>query len=381
MRRETARHNEGFEGQGEVIEQGDTRTAVSVREVPLSSLDSIDELLQSGFWGRFKQEHGWKASAFSVTAGPAAFELLVLTRKLFRQLTIAYVPFGPVLDPCTGRGELLESLAVALRPLLARGALFLRFDLPWEKSGETPAAGRGASRLRKSPSDVQPASTVIVDIARPLDGVLESMKPKTRYNIRLAAKKGVEVREGNPDELDRWYSIYQETARRDRIGIHSLSYYRDLLMSSRAYPGAAPDVRLLLALHDGEILAGNIVAFWKTRAAYLYGASSGEKRNLMPTYALQWDAIRRAHTAGCLTYDLYGVPPRPDPGHAMFGLYQFKTGFSDKVLERWGTWDFIYRPVLFALYSVLERARMFYYRVHKKRGRARAKGPAADRAG
>jgi lipid II:glycine glycyltransferase (peptidoglycan interpeptide bridge formation enzyme) len=136
-------------------------------------------------------------------------------------------------------------------------------------------------------------------------------------------------------------------------------------------------VKLLLARHDGELLAGNIVAFWKTRAAYLYGASSGAKRNLMPTYALQWEAIRRAHAAGCLTYDLYGVPPRPDPGHPMFGLYQFKTGFSDKVLERWGTWDFIYRPMLFAPYGVLERARMSYYRVHRKRGRARGRGAEA----
>jgi lipid II:glycine glycyltransferase (peptidoglycan interpeptide bridge formation enzyme) len=218
---------------------------------------------------------------------------------------------------------------------------------------------------------MQPASTVVIDIARPLNDVLRSMKPKTRYNIRLAEKKGVTVSEGSLDELDRWYSIYQETARRDRIGIHSLSYYRGLLRSSREYHGTAPDVKLLLAWHEGELLAGNIVAFWRTRAAYLYGASSGVKRNLMPTYALQWEAIRRAHAAGCLTYDLYGVPPRPDQDHAMFGLYQFKTGFSDKVLARWGTWDASFRPVLFALYRAAEALRMFYYRGVKKRLRGR----------
>ncbi len=131
-------------------------------------------------------------------------------------------------------------------------------------------------------------------------------------------------------------------------------------------PGASPEVKLLLAWHDGELLAGNLVAFWKTRAAYLYGASSGNKRNLMPTYALQWEAIRRAHAAGCRSYDLYGVPPRPEPGHPMFGLYQFKTGFSDRVLDRWGTWDVQYRPGLCALYHVAEAARMLYYRRLKK---------------
>jgi lipid II:glycine glycyltransferase (peptidoglycan interpeptide bridge formation enzyme) len=341
----------------------------------LPFLDSSDEMLQSGFWGSFKQEHGWRASAFSVSTASAAFGLLVLTRRLARVSTIAYVPFGPVFDPVTGRGDLLASLAVALRPYLPQDTLFLRFDLPWMKAGEAPGSGLAAG-VRKSPSDMQPASTVIVDIARPLDDVLKSLKSKTRYNIRLAEKKGVTVTEGGDADLDRWYSIYRETARRDRIGIHSLSYYRGLLRSSRAYPGTAPDVKLLLAWHDGELLAGNIVAFWKSRAAYLYGASSGVKRNLMPTYALQWEAIRRAHAAGCRTYDLYGVPPLPDPGHPMFGLYQFKTGFSDTVVERWGTWDIPYKPFLFGLYGMAEMARMFYYRGMRKRLRRPAAGGA-----
>jgi len=372
VRGKSVGHDKGFEGQGEVIEQGDARSAVSAREVPLSFLDASDEMLQSGFWGHFKQEHGWRASAFSVTVGTAGFGLLVLTRKIARLFSIAYVPFGPVHYPCAGRGEFLADLARALRPSLPRGTLFLRFDLAWTKNGEAPALrSRGNARVRKSASDMQPASTVLVDIARPLDEVLVSMKPKTRYNIRLAEKKGVTVTVGSPDDLVRWYSIYKETARRDRIGIHSLPYYRGLLQSSHEYQGAAPVVNLLLAWHEGDLLAGNIVAFWKTRAAYLYGASSGVKRNLMPTYALQWEAIRRAHAAGCRTYDLFGVPPRPDPGHPMFGLYQFKTGFADNVLERWGTWDATFRPMLCSLYRGAEAARMFYHRDLKKRLRAR----------
>jgi lipid II:glycine glycyltransferase (peptidoglycan interpeptide bridge formation enzyme) len=332
-------------------------------------------MLQSGFWGSFKQDHGWRASAFSISTGSAVFGLLVLTRRLARVSTIAYVPFGPVFDPVTGRGDFLECLAAALRPHLPKDTLFLRFDLPWVKTGEPPGPGH-VTGVRKSPSDMQPASTVVIDIGRSLDDVLKSVKSKTRYNIRLAEKKGITVTEGGEADLDRWYAIYRETARRDRIGIHSRAYYRGLLQSSRTYPGAAPDVKLLLAWHDGELLAGNIVAFWKSRAAYLYGASSGVKRNLMPTYALQWDAIRRAHAAGCLTYDLYGVPPRPDPGHPMFGLYQFKTGFCETVLERWGTWDVPYLPLLFVPYRMAERVRMFYYRGMKKRLRRLAAGGA-----
>jgi lipid II:glycine glycyltransferase (peptidoglycan interpeptide bridge formation enzyme) len=374
---------EGGEGQGEIIDKGDSRGApgaeVSVRPVALADLDVSDELLQSGFWGSFKAAHGWTPLAFSVEARhPRAgawspFGMLVLVRRLSRFFTLAYVPFGPAFDPGNGRGSFLSGLACALRAALPRATLFLRFDLPWCRTGEEPAL-KGRPRVRKAGSDMQPASTVIVDITPDLDAILRSMKNKTRYNVRLAEKRGVVVEEARPEDFDPWYTLYEETARRDRIAIHSRAYYQGLLKASADYPGARPVVKLLLARHEGLLLAGNIVVFWRKQAAYLYGASSGEKRNLMPTYALQWDAIRRAQDAGCSTYDLYGVPPDPDPDHPMFGLYQFKTGFSEKVLERWGTWDAPYRPLLYALYRVAEAGRMYYHRSLRKRSRARNRG-------
>jgi lipid II:glycine glycyltransferase (peptidoglycan interpeptide bridge formation enzyme) len=376
MRRKARHDTEGCEGQGEVIE-------VAVAPVPLSFLDSNDEMLQTGFWGRFKEEHGWRTHAFRVSvigAETEAFGILVLTRRLLRFFSIAYVPFGPVADPGSGRGDFLSSLARALRARLPRNTLFLRFDLPWSRVGDAPCA-RGRQRVTKSASDVQPASTVVVDIRPHLEQVLASMKSKTRYNVRLASKKGVEVREGGPGDFDAWYALYEETARRDRIGIHSRAYYRDLLRESERYPGAKPAVKLLLARHEGDLLAGNIVTFWRSRASYLYGASSGEKRNLMPTYALQWEAMRLAKEAGCASYDLFGVPPKPDPDHPMFGLYQFKTGFSDRVQDRWGTWDAPFSPGFYFLYRVAEALRMFYYRSIKKRIRSRHSGyhpPASD---
>jgi len=362
MRRQAGRDHQGREGQGEVT------SAVAARAVPLPELDQSPELLQSGFWGAFKQAHGWRPLAFQVDAAGTCFGLLVLTRRLARRFTIAYVPFGPTHDPGIGRGDLLAGISQAVRPLLPRGTLFLRFDLPWRKGGESPAA----PRVTKSAADMQPASTVVVDISGTPEAVLGSMKSKTRYNIRLAQKKGISVTEGGEQDLPGWYAIYEETARRDQIGIHSAAYYQGLMRASRQYAGKAAAVQLLLAWHEGELLAGNIVAFWKDRAAYLYGASSGVKRNLMPTYALQWEAIRRAQSAGCATYDLFGVPPLPDPGHPMAGLYQFKTGFSEQVLERWGTWDVRYRPVLCAMYRAAEAVRMYYYRRFKKRLRAQA---------
>jgi len=370
VRREAGCRQPDLEGQGEVIE-------VSVQPSALTALDGSDELLQSGFWGRFKQEQGWRPAAFLVTVekdgSSANITLLVLTRRLARFFTIAYVPFGPCWDPQSGRGDFLSLIARRLRRALPRGTLFLRFDLPWLKEGEEPSSRR-RPRISKAASDMQPASTVIVDIAPPLEEILKSMKNKTRYNIGLAERKGVVVRIGTDEDLDQWYALYEETSRRDRIGIHSLSYYRGLFRTARENPGSSPALRLLIAEHQGDLLAGNIVAFWKERAIYLYGASSGLKRNLMPTYALQWEAIRLAKEAGCLGYDLYGVPPRPDPGHPMFGLYQFKTGFSENVIERWGTWDAPYHPILCAGYDGAEGLRMFYFRVLRKRRRAQTRG-------
>jgi hypothetical protein len=314
-----------------------------------------------------------------VTAGGAAeFGLLVLTRRLLRALTLAYVPFGPALDPVSGRGDMLSALAAALRPHLPPSTFLVRFDLPWEMGGESPAVRRAARGLavRKARNDIQPPSTVLVDLLPSEEGILAAMKPKTRYNVRLAARKGVSVSPGTEADFDRWYELYRLTSLRDRIAIHAKSYYADLLSHARLYRGAAPCVQLLLARHDGELLAGNIVIFWKDAAVYLTGASANEKRNLMPTYALQWHAMQAARAAGCRVYDLYGIPPRPDPGHPMYGLYQFKTGFSERVLRRWGTWDVPYRGLPFSLYSAAEAGRMAFFRgVRKRRVRRARTGP------
>ena len=125
-------------------------------------------------------------------------------------------------------------------------------------------------------------------------------------------------------------------------------------------------MKLLLAAPTVKLLAGNIVLFWKKAAVYLTGASSDEQRNLMPTYALQWAAMRMAKAAGCETYDLYGCPPAAEESHPMFGLYQFKTGFSPAVTRRWGTWDAPLASLPYAGYAAAERLRMWWYRLARK---------------
>ncbi|MDR2110505.1 MAG: peptidoglycan bridge formation glycyltransferase FemA/FemB family protein [Spirochaetaceae bacterium] len=330
----------------------------------LSRCNGASSFLQSGFWGSFKARFGWNARAFLAewaSSGGETIPLLVTRRRIGPGFSLAYVPWGPELPPGfppAGRGQALRELAEALRGFLPRDTALIRFDPPWFTEGDTPPPlGKPFSR---APADVQPPDTVIVDLRPPGEAILRGMKPKWRYNIRLAEKKGVTVYQADEEGLDRFYALLRETAKRDGIAIHGKDYYGTLFSHRRDYAGASPgvpDIRLYLARQGEETLAAIITLFRGTAAVYLYGASSDRRRNLMAPYALQWRAMADAKAAGCLEYDLYGIPPREDPAHPMAGLYRFKTGFGGRIIHRSGSWDYAYRPVLKHLFTAAEGAR------------------------
>jgi len=366
--------------------------------------------LQSAFWAAFKASFGWRALAFRfrLPAGegrPALEgELRVLLRRLAGPLSFAYVPGGPVLDcPPSERSRLLGSLASALRSHLPPLCVFLRFDPPWweaepragregEEGGEEVAPGTprkesdGKGRvsrplldppLRKAGADVQPPDSVLLDLGPEEAELLAAMKPKWRYNVRLAEKKGVEVEEGGFEGLDAFYRLYEETARRDRIAIHPRSYYEKLFQVC-AGATEAPRLGLWTARHEGRAIAAIITLFRGEEAVYLYGASADEKRALMPAYALQWAAIRGARAAGCKRYDFYGIPPIDDPTHPMSGLYRFKTGFGGTVVHYAGSWDLPLHPLAYAAWRGAEGARAWWYKVAKKKLSARSEAQASS---
>jgi lipid II:glycine glycyltransferase (peptidoglycan interpeptide bridge formation enzyme) len=250
------------------------------------------------------------------------------------------------------RQAALEELALALRPFY-RGSAFIRFDPPWYTRGADVFPPALEKPFTRAAADVQPPDSALVDLDRPAEAILESMKTKGRYNIRLAAKKGVTVRRGEEAELPVFYRLFQETARRDGIAIHSFGYYRSLFSLSREYREAQlqPEVRLYIAGEGGEDLAAIIILIRGKQAVYLYGASSDTRRNLMAPYGLQWKAMEEARAAGCLEYDLFGIPPREDPNHPMAGLYRFKTNFGGTVIHRCGSWDYPYRPAVKSLFN------------------------------
>lgn len=335
------------------------------------SLEAL-HLLQSGFWCRFKEKFGWSAAGFHIWFRDKDKEvqipLFVHLRTLFPGFALAYVPFGPAF-PLEDRWALLGKIAGALGKELPSACILVRFDLPWEKllAGDNDFIPQISTRLRKAPVDIQPPDTVVLDLTQSEEELLNGMKPKTRYNVRLAMKKGVEVRPGTTADLEQWYTLYQETAFRDRIAIHPYSYYRTLFELSLSYGGESPLLSLFLASYEGTPVGGIIVALFKGEAFYLYGASSNQHRNVMASYLLQWEAIKWAKREGASRYDLFGIPPQEDPAHPMGGLYRFKTGFGGRILHRWGSWDYPIHRIRYEFYRQAERLRYGYHKVLRKR--------------
>jgi lipid II:glycine glycyltransferase (peptidoglycan interpeptide bridge formation enzyme) len=185
------------------------------------------------------------------------------------------------------------------------------------------------------------------------DDILARMKQKTRYNVRLAEKKGVTVRAW--DDLDGFHQMVQVTGGRDGFGVHSLEYYR------RAYALFHPTgmAELLVAEYEGQPLAA-LMAFARGRRAwYVYGASNDQERNRMPTYLLQWEAIRWAKSHGCTEYDLWGVPDEDEAKleaefesrhDGLWGVYRFKRGFGGKLKRAAQALDRVYNLLLYKLY-------------------------------
>lgn len=310
-------------------------------------------LLQSWAWGELKSRFGWRVERLQVEG--AAVQLLF--RQLPLGLTIGYVPKGPLLDWTNSRQA--ETLLAAIHATAKKQrAIFLKIEpaggLADDLSGQAAAflTGHGFH-----PADtIQPRTSQILHIDEADSAILEAMKQKTRYNIRLAEKKGITIRQAGAAEVGRFYELSRLTAQRDNFGIHSLAYYQS------AYELFAPDrCALLLAEFAGQAVAGLMVFRQGPDAYYLYGASSNEERNRMPTYLLQWAAIQWAKAQGCARYDLWGIPDADpvtleaefqDRSDGLWGVYRFKRGFGGEIVRSVGAFDFVYQPLLYQLYRL-----------------------------
>jgi lipid II:glycine glycyltransferase (peptidoglycan interpeptide bridge formation enzyme) len=403
------------------------RFIVRLTPADIDDCEQAASFLQSPLWGRFKGRFGWKPLVFKLEWHEGSVTtILVLWQKLMPFFSMAYVPFGPEIPQKFQFKKdfflqnILQECAFLLRSCFHKSTVFIRFDPPpLSEEFSDPQTLQLFKPFRKASIDIQPASTVIVDIKADHEELLARMKPKCRYNIGLALKKGVKVtchetslrsnelqgcngvlqscsdglqdcneelqgcsndlQKELTDSIDDFYKLLLETAKRDGISVHNIEYYRALFKEGNFAANTKKNLQrnlpvklcLYTAFHENDRLACAVTIFRGKEAVYLYGASSNEKRNFMAPYALQWKAMQDAKAFGCETYDLFGIPPNDDPEHPMAGLYRFKTGFAGRILHRAGSWDFPIKPLLYWLFTKAEILRK--KRLNKKRPENSAK--------
>ena len=289
-------------------------------------------LLQSWSWGEVQSHAGWRVERLELPGGGIA-SVQLRGRAPFER---GYVPRGPV----PAHREALDGLVDWARK---RGLARLRVE---------PEAGSELAPLLRQlgfqpAPQVQPQYTMILKLGSE-EETLAAISRGTRYNIRLAAKRGVTVVEGrDAAELARQAGA---SAARQSIRLPPASYYQLLL-------DQLPWARTYVAMVEGEPVAAMLVVHFAGRGYYMFSGSNGERRELKPVYAAKWAAIQGAIAAGCRDYDLWGVPPGPDKTHPWYGLWEFKAGFNGELVEYVGCWDLVLGELRHEVGEATERAR------------------------
>jgi lipid II:glycine glycyltransferase (peptidoglycan interpeptide bridge formation enzyme) len=303
-------------------------------------------ILQTSAWGQLKSNFGWTPHYIQQENLGAQ----ILFKQLPLGLRIAYIPRGPV------GSKNWSGFWTAFDELCQRqNSVFLRVEPDVWAPVEKDFVSRQLPNFIETDQTVQPPRTIMIDLTPSEEDLMMGMKSKTRYNIRLAERKDVIVRPSA--DVEAFHRMMLTTGDRDEFGIHSLAYYQqafDLFSQKDA-------VVLLIAEYQGQPLAGLMAFAQGDTAWYFYGASTNQERNRMPTYLLQWEAMRWAKNKGCKYYDLWGVPDYPeevleeqftDRSDGLWGVYRFKRGFGGEVVRTIGTFDRIYKPGFYKLYKL-----------------------------
>ena len=341
--------------------------------------------LQTYEWGQVKAKYGWipyyavwtddgkfqisqATDNLSLITGHCVAATMILKKQILNRgfaarLSILYAPKGPLLDWENAglRNRVLNDLQSFAKK---QGAIFLKVDpdillgrgIPQSADDVPDNAGQAirSELMRRgwvySSDQIQFQNTVLIDLSASEEEMLARMKPKTRYNVRLAEKKGVVLRVGTLEDLPMLYKMYAETSVRDGFVIRDEEYYKTawgIFMWQGGQPSAVP----LIAEVNGEPVAAIFLFMFAGRAYYVYGMSRNLHREKMPTYLLQWEAMKLAKAGGCTAYDLWGAPEIFDESDSMWGVYRFKEGLGGEVVRTLGAYDFVPNQLWYKLYA------------------------------
>ncbi len=327
-------------------------------------------LLQSHAWGEMKRNAGWRPLRLALVrgggGGGGAGEVAGAGQFLLRPTWpvpgyLMYCPKGPWLE-WDDEGAARAFLRGAAEAAARLGAHTLKIEPEVRE-------GRGGQKalleelgFRKFRWDLNGKATMVVDLSRPEEDLLAGMKGKTRYNVRLSARKGVRVAEdGSPAAEEAFWRMHKETVERQEFWSRPYSYYRAALRAMRE----AGRAHLFFAEHEGDRLAAVLVYTFGHKCLYMLGATSREKRNLMPASLLQWEVMRWAKGRGLTHYDMWGIPTpeKRNEDHPLYGVYKFKAGFGGEVEDFVGSLDLPIERVRAGLWDKTEPT---YYRIYQR---------------
>lgn len=286
-------------------------------------IDLGGSILQSWAWGEFQASLGQKIHRFSGEdfICLAVETALPLGKKYF------YCPRGPLGN--------VESALIDLKRLESdRSVIFSRIE-PLQ-----------SVKLPRAVKDTQPAIDWVLDLEKTEEELLIGMKPKTRYNINLAQRKGIVVREGTQADLITVWQLLLETANRNKIRLHPQNYY--FQMWDHLYPKY---LKILIAEYKGQPLAGILLSLFGETATFLHGGTSPKMKEAMAPHLLHWEAIRLARNLGSKHYDFGGIAPANEERHAWAGISRFKKGFGGFEVKYPGSFDLIFSPIWYNVYK------------------------------
>ncbi len=307
--------------------------------------------LQSWAWGEFKEKLGWTTYRVAVRDnGEIVAGAQMLIKPLPLGKSVAYVPRGPA-----GRWYHDEAAHLLFGELkcIARknGAVFLKIEPAIDDTPEMQALLK-KYQFRKSRMNNQPKSTILLNLNQEQDEILSQMRKTTRRYIRRTEKEGITVRFGTSEDLPAYLDLMGLTGKRKRFSVRNQKYYQSEWEAlSTGQQGA-----LLLACHRDQVIAARVIYRFGSHAAEFH-AGSRVVPGLHPNYLLAWEGIKWAQSKGCLTYDMWGIPDEIDPENeeskkierrgGLWGVYQFKRGFSTNIISYIGAYDCIFIPSLY----------------------------------
>ncbi|TSC94431.1 MAG: putative methicillin resistance protein [Candidatus Berkelbacteria bacterium Athens1014_28] len=298
-------------------------------------------LFQSPEWEKFKLESGWQKSW-------RIFDILILEKKIPILGTMLYSPM--LSHDQTKLAQQKIFLDQIKKIAVEENSIFFRMESS-EEFSEAYGLQLTANSYKKSFEEMQPEHTLVLDLTKSEEEILAQMKQKGRYNIKVAEKYGVKIANG---KIEDFYQLYLQTAKRQKITFRKINYFQKLIdiLGKKEYAFV-----LNATNPEGKILASSIVSLFADTATYLFGGSSDEMREMMASYKLQWEIIKKAKQFGCKYYDFFGIASTENPKHPWAGVTRFKKQFGGEEKTMLGSWDLIFSPAKYGAFKLAEKLR------------------------